>query len=140
MPDPRVTNPELFDLQKPEAPIPQFVNAMKMAEIEITAEQVEQGLTFQELESKDGQPFVVGLFKINQTFEGRYRCLEGEYPLLIAKNESGVWQWRRTIYPDFAKPLGIDISALFDGSSSVELLKSNEIVRSNFDSTAKTDW
>ena len=52
VPDPRVTNPELFDLQKPEAPIPQFVNAMKMAEIEITAEQVEQGLTFQELESR----------------------------------------------------------------------------------------
>jgi hypothetical protein len=40
VPDPRVTNPELFDLRNPDAPIPQFVNAMKMAGIEITAEQV----------------------------------------------------------------------------------------------------
>ncbi len=31
VPDPRATNPELFDLQKPDAPAPQFVNAMKMA-------------------------------------------------------------------------------------------------------------
>jgi hypothetical protein len=132
VPDPRVTNPELFDLRNPDAPIPQFVNAMKMAGIEITAEQVEQGLTFQELESKDGQRFVVGLFKINQTFEGRYRCLEGEYPLLIAKSESSFWRWGRATYPDFAKPLRIDISAVFAGSSSVEMLKSNKIVRSNF--------
>jgi hypothetical protein len=132
VPDPRVTNPELFDLHNPDAPIPQFVNAMKMAGIEITAEQVEQGLTFQELESKDGQRFVVGLFKINQTFEGRYRCLEGEYPLLIAKSESSFWRWGRATYPDFAKPLRIDISAVFAGSSSVEMLKSNKIVRSNF--------
>jgi hypothetical protein len=29
VPDPRVTNPELFDLRNPDAPIPQFVNAMQ---------------------------------------------------------------------------------------------------------------
>ena len=45
VPDPRATNPELFDLRNPDAPIPQFVNAMKMAGIEITAEQVAQGIT-----------------------------------------------------------------------------------------------
>jgi ABC-type transport system substrate-binding protein len=44
VPDPRATNPELFDLRNPDAPIPQFVNAMKMAGIEITAEQVAQGI------------------------------------------------------------------------------------------------
>ena len=31
LPDPHITNPELFDLQKQEAPIPQFVNALKNA-------------------------------------------------------------------------------------------------------------
>ena len=35
VPDPRVTNPELFDLQKPEAPIPQFANAMQEIGINI---------------------------------------------------------------------------------------------------------
>ena len=54
MPDPRVTNPELFDLRKPDAPIPQFVNAMKMAGIEITAEQVAQGITYEALKGKNG--------------------------------------------------------------------------------------
>jgi hypothetical protein len=29
VPDPRVTNPELFDLRNPDAPIPQFVNALQ---------------------------------------------------------------------------------------------------------------
>ena len=53
VPDPRVTNPELFDLRNPDAPIPQFVNAMKMAGIEITAEQVAQGITYEALEDKD---------------------------------------------------------------------------------------
>jgi hypothetical protein len=45
VPDPRVTNPELFDLRKPDAPMPQFVNAMRMAGIEIMAEQVAQEIT-----------------------------------------------------------------------------------------------
>jgi hypothetical protein len=40
VPDPRYTNPELFDLTKPDAPIPQFVNAMKMAGIELVPEDV----------------------------------------------------------------------------------------------------
>lgn len=38
VPDPRVTNPELFDLRDPDAPIPQFVNAMRMAGIEASGE------------------------------------------------------------------------------------------------------
>jgi hypothetical protein len=47
VPDPRVTNPELFDLARPDAPIPQFVNAMRMAGIEVTGEQVLEGLQFE---------------------------------------------------------------------------------------------
>ena len=62
VPDPRVTNPELFDLRNPNAPTPQFVNAMKMAGIEITAEQVAQGITYEALKDKDGLPFVVALY------------------------------------------------------------------------------
>jgi|GEM_PF-6577020 len=46
VPDPRVTNPELFDLRNPNAPIPQFVNAMKMAGIEIEPQIVAARLNY----------------------------------------------------------------------------------------------
>jgi hypothetical protein len=65
VPDPRVTNPELFDLRKPDAPIPQFVNAMKMAGIEITAEQVAQGITYEALKGKNGNLFVVAVYSVD---------------------------------------------------------------------------
>jgi hypothetical protein len=65
VPDPRVTNPELFDLRNPDAPIPQFVNAMKMAGIEITAEQVAQGITYEALKGEDSNPFVVAVYNLD---------------------------------------------------------------------------
>ena len=94
VPDPRVTNPELFDLRNPDAPIPQFVNAMKMAGIEITAEQVAQGIAYEALKDKDGNPFVVAVYNLdpypNQTGEP----LEGRIPLLIAKKtKNEKWSW-----------------------------------------------
>ena|SRR4030067_1403536 len=65
VPDPRVSNPELFATEviyKVEAgkrkeylsPVVQFVNAMQMAGIEVTREQVTAGITYQELKDKDG--------------------------------------------------------------------------------------
>jgi len=65
VPDPRVTNPELFDLRNPNAPIPQFVNAMKMAGVEITAEQVVQGMALRVFRDLNGTPFVILTYKID---------------------------------------------------------------------------
>jgi hypothetical protein len=65
VPDPRATNPELFDLRNPDAPIPQFVNAMKMAGIEITAEQVVQGITYEALKDTEGNLFVVAVCNLD---------------------------------------------------------------------------
>jgi hypothetical protein len=95
VPDPRVTNPELFDLRKPDAPIPQFVNAMRMAGIEITAEQVAQGITYEALKDKDGNPFVVAVYNLAPSlFPEQYRDLAGPIPLMIAeKGEDGEWRW-----------------------------------------------
>jgi hypothetical protein len=74
VPDPRITNPKLFDLRNPDAPIPQFVNAMKMAGIEITAEQVAQGITYEALKDKDGNPFVVAVYNLDPPlFPEQYR-------------------------------------------------------------------
>ncbi len=47
VPDPRYTNPKLFDLNDPNAPIPQFVNAMRMVGINVTAEQIANGIRYE---------------------------------------------------------------------------------------------
>jgi len=83
--DPRVTNPELFDLTKPEAPIPQFVNAMRMAGIEITGSQVVQGITFQELKDKNKNPFVVAIYNFDPDPTQTGETLEGPIVIEISK-------------------------------------------------------
>jgi hypothetical protein len=92
VPDPRVTNPELFDLTNPDAPIPQFVNAMKMAGIEVSPEQIAQEITFVStkedgtpLVDKDGNPYVVAVYnfdpdpsQIGETLEGKIYIAFGQ--------------------------------------------------------------
>jgi hypothetical protein len=96
VPDPRFTNPELFDLRNPNAPIPQFVNAMKMAGIEITAEQVAQGITYEAIKDKESNPFVVAVYNPDPAlFPEQYRDLAGPIPLMIVKrgkNGWGIWE------------------------------------------------
>ena len=96
MPDPRATNPELFDLRNPDAPIPQFVNAMKMAGIEITAEQVAQGITYEALKGKNGNLFVVAVYSVDPNlFPQQYHVLYELVPLLIAEKRENEWNWRK---------------------------------------------
>jgi endo-1,4-beta-xylanase len=96
VPDPRVTNPELFDLRNPDAPIPQFVNAMKMAGIEITAEQVAQGITYEALKGKNGNLFVVAVYSVDPNlFPQQYHVLYELVPLLIAEKRENEWNWRK---------------------------------------------
>jgi len=103
LPDPRITNPELFDLKKKEAPIPQFANALKNAGIELSPEQIAQGITYVStkedgtpLVDKNGNPFVVAVYNLDPSlFPEEYRDLAGPVPLMIAiKGENG-WGWRR---------------------------------------------
>jgi len=102
VPDPRVTNPELFDLRNPDAPIPQFVNALRMAGIEITAEQVAQGITYEALKDKDGNHFVVAVYNLAPAlFPEQYRDLAGPIPLMIAKKSgNGKWSWKENVLKD----------------------------------------
>ena len=57
VPDPRVTNPELFDLRNPDAPIPQFVKAMKGIGITVDPNQVASELAknYQVRQSANGK-------------------------------------------------------------------------------------
>jgi len=110
LPDPRVTNPELFDLRNPNAPIPQFVNAMKMAGIEITAEQVAQGITYKALKDKDGNPFVVAVYNLDSSlFPEKYRDLAGPIPLFIAKRGKEEWRWKEATLGEVGRVKGINV-------------------------------
>ena len=94
VPDPRVTNPELFDLRNPNAPIPQFVNAMKMAGIEITAEQVAQGLKYEARQTLQGT-VVFGAYNIPpDVLQEKYLSLAPSYCLLIGEKKEKGWGWK----------------------------------------------
>jgi hypothetical protein len=88
LPDPRVTNPELFDLRNPDAPIPQFVNAMKMAGIEITAEQVIKGLRY-EANGNEAQD----LYVYAKTSETSNELSDNVCLFMAKKSSDGRWIW-----------------------------------------------
>lgn len=91
VPDPRISNPDLFDFKNPKAPISQFVNAMKMAGIEVAQEEVTQSITYQQFKNKDGNPFIVATFNLDPNPSKKGETLEGRIPLLIWTKEEG---WR----------------------------------------------
>ena len=117
LPDPRVTNPELFDLRNPNAPIPQFVNALRMAGIEITAEQVAQGITYEALKDKEGNPFVVAVYNLNPSLlPQEYRALAGPIPLMIAEKGEKGWGWNEPINRYYADANNISFGTLVKGA------------------------
>jgi len=93
--------------------IDQFVNAMKMAGIELTAEQVSQGITFKELKDKDGNPFTVGVYNLDPDLSKTGEALEGPIPIAIAeKNEKGEWGCK-----DFSTRFMADLSGVLFGTT-----------------------
>jgi endo-1,4-beta-xylanase len=110
IPDPRATNPELFDLQRSDAPIPLFVNAMKMGGIELNAEKVSQGLQYETLKDLDNTQFVVAYSKLDPNPQTQGEPLEGLIPLLIAKPDGkGGWIWKEAMFKELADPINFHI-------------------------------
>jgi len=93
----------LLDLTNPEAPIPQFANALNNAGIDLTSEQIDQGITYVStkedgtpLVDQDGNPFVVAVYNLDPSlFPKQYRDLAGPIPLLIAQRGENGWRWER---------------------------------------------
>jgi len=149
LPDPRITNPELFDLKKKEAPIPQFVNALKNAGIELSPEQIAQGITYVStkedgtpLVDKDGNPFVVAVYNLDPSlFPKKYRDLAGPVPLMIATKGENGWKWKRVYLRDIAEIKGIILRALSSFGAEPEEERYRKITFENFQGiTLSYDW
>ncbi len=138
--DPIATKPELFDLQKKDAPIPQFVNAMKMAGISVTGEQVIQGLTYQQLQDKDGNLFIVATFNLDPDPSKKGETLEGPIPLMIWDKEGG---WREATLRNYGKIKGLPIGVYIEPNSNFWQNQQNisSSANNNFSSlTLPTFW
>jgi hypothetical protein len=95
IPDPRITNPELFDLTSQDAPIPQFVNAMEMEGIEITSEEVNNALKPQLETPNNLPPFIT------------YRTSDGVALIMATRNlESQEWEWKKAIATEYWRAYG----------------------------------
>jgi len=91
VPDPRVTNPELFDLRNPNAPIPQFVNAMQETGINIDPQIVitELGKNYETRQDPDGKTYILTTYTVEG--ENGFHYSMG---LIAEKDEKGEWRWK----------------------------------------------
>jgi endo-1,4-beta-xylanase len=89
VPDPRYSNPELFDLNDPEAPIPQFVNAMRMAGIEIDPPRLVENVRYQIVNG-----VLVASYYLDPEHEQQGETLEGDIPLFVGEQQNGPPSWR----------------------------------------------
>lgn len=89
VPDPRYSNPELFDLNNPDAPIPQFVNALSDANVSITPEQVIEGLTYRAIEVPRRESREVVILYHYHHPDTPYATA-----FIATQNEKWEWKWR----------------------------------------------
>jgi len=99
VPDPRITNPELFDLTRPDAQIPQFVNAMGMLGYELDFNLVIDNIVYKEKKSLNNKIVILGSSKSKLKTEGVDEGLTDEYPLLIWDDDHG---WRQLSLKEFS--------------------------------------
>jgi len=89
-----------------------FVDAMKMAGIEVTADQVNQDLIIQELKDKDGNSFMVTTYNLNPDLTNTNEAFEGPIPLaIVQKGENEEWEWGKIFLRNLAEKTGIRIGA-----------------------------
>ncbi len=133
IPDPHFTNPELFDLQNPKSPIPQFIKAMSMAGIEISPENVIQQITYQKLTQANGKPYIVGLYNLDPDSSKTGETLEGEIPLLLAfQDNNDFWVWKKTTIGNFSNMIAINSGTLLEGAGSSMFETLEKVETENF--------
>lgn len=110
LPDPRYFNREMFDLDTPDAPIPQFVNAMAMAGIVVDARQVAETLTYRLIERDDGERSVVAVYDLDPDVSQHDETLEGQIPLFVGEKTDNNWKFESIIFR---------LRAIYDGDKTI---------------------
>ncbi len=133
IPDPKVTNPEFFDLGNANSPVVQFANAMNSAGITIGAEQISDEINYLDLTDKAGNPFVLAVYNLDPDPNSRGEILEGKVPLAIAKlNDSGEWKWEGFSLINITEMTGIQTGALVSGWRLDENPKYRDVFLNNY--------
>jgi len=130
IPDPRFSNPELFNLEKPSAPIPQFVHALSSAGIEVNAQAVNDSVVYKTVKAKNSD---IAILLMTTDFpETSYD--EGNTPLLVYMKDpkAGEYAWSATYLKDVASLHNILIGAVYGMSEEIELNKKNKFFTNNF--------
>jgi GH35 family endo-1,4-beta-xylanase len=108
IPDPRVTNPELFDLKNPTSPIPQFVNAMKMVSIEVNPKEVVNNLEFRQIEGKDEKNYILASYTTTDSQNTPYTVA------FIAEKQENGWGWKNASTRIFADILQFPFGGIIE--------------------------
>jgi len=107
VPDPRVTNPELFDLKNNEAQIPEFLKAMQDIGLKIDPQTIitELGKNYEIRQGPDGKTYILTTYTSQDQNGVRYSM-----GLIAEQDESGKWRWKEIIFLNSLKNLyGIEI-------------------------------
>ena len=120
VPDPRISNPELFDLTKPNSLIPQFANALNAAGGELTSEQIIQQISYQEFKDSGDDQFVVAFYTIASIFTQKSEFLDKPIPFLIAtqNEETKEWKWGEATPSNLGNRINILIGSVSDPPGS----------------------
>lgn len=137
IPDPRFSNPELFNLEKPNAPIPQFVHALSSAGVEVSAKAVNAGLVYKAIKAKNGDTAI--LLMTTDFTETSYD--EGGIPLFVyMKNaKTGEYAWSITYLKDVASLHGILTGAVINAAEEFDLNEKTGMFTNNFN-MATMSW
>lgn len=98
IPDPKASNPELFDVTNPDSPIVQFANAF-----EVKPEDVGAGLHV-EMETPDGMPAFTVL-----------RTADGVALMMAQQGENGEWKWQASTLGKYWSAYGKHIGLSMNG-------------------------
>jgi len=137
IPDPRFSIPELFDLEKPNAPIPKFVRALNSAGVEVSARAVNDGLVYKAIKAKNGD---IAILLVTTDFpETPYD--EGGIPLFVyMKNrKTGDYVWNVAYLKDIASLHDILIGAVINAAEEFDLNEKTGMFTNNFN-MATMSW
>lgn len=135
IPDPRLSNPELFDSGDVRSPIYAFIESMKTLNISVDSESVTQNLLFERRTGKEGNTFCQVSYYFDPDPEMNGEALEGKIPLLIAaQNAAGEWIWGNATSGDLTRLTGRKIGALiWSGPNDKEFLAFSSIILVDID-------